>query len=71
MVGWAVVETRDDDHWQALPSVYYPGRHRALRHNSPTYSVEADTSQLRRYLARGVRTSPCIHVLWPRVKVFA
>ena len=54
--------------------VYHPGHHWALPDKSQTYSVEADNSELRHYLARPARKSRCfsrcIHALWRAVKLF-
>jgi len=54
--------------------VYYPGQHQAMLDKSQTYSVEADNSELRHYLARLARKSRCfsrsIHALWRLVKLF-
>ena len=54
--------------------VYYPGHHQAMLDKSQTYSVEADNSELRHYLARLARKSRCfsrsIHALWRLVKLF-
>ena len=39
--------------------LYYPGLHLALNDKSQTYSVEADNTELRHYLARLGRKSRC------------
>ncbi len=39
--------------------VYFPGRHRALRDKSQTYTVEGVNADLRRYLAPLQRASRC------------
>src|SRR5260221_4888529 len=53
---------------------YAPGVHQALPDKSETYSVEADNSELRHYLARLARKSRCfsrcIHALWRALKLF-
>ena len=53
--------------------VYYPGRHQFVG-KEETYSVEADNSELRHYLARLARKSRCfsrcIRALWRAVKLF-
>ena len=53
--------------------VYYPGRHQ-FAGKEETYSVEADNSELRHYLARLARKSRCfsrcIRALWRAVKLF-
>ncbi len=54
--------------------VYYPGHHQALRDKRQTYSVEADNSVLRHYLARLARRSRCfsrcLHALRRAIKLF-
>lgn len=54
--------------------LYTPGQHTAMNDKSQTYSVEADNSVLRHYLARLVRHSRCfsrcIHALRRAVKLF-
>jgi len=54
--------------------IYSPALHQTLPDKSQTYSVEADTAELRHYLARLARKSRCfsrcIHALWPTIKLF-
>ena len=54
--------------------VYFPGHWRSFEDKSHTYSVEADNSELRHYLACLVRKSRCfsrcIRALWRRLKLF-
>jgi insertion element IS1 protein InsB len=54
--------------------VYFPGHWRAYADKSQTYSVEADNSELRHYIARLARRSRCfsrsLHALWRAVKLF-
>ncbi|HEC23637.1 MAG TPA: IS1 family transposase [Chloroflexi bacterium] len=54
--------------------VYFPGRHLTAPGKSQTYSVEADNSVLRHYLARLARSSRCFSrsllALWTAIKLF-
>ena len=54
--------------------VYYPGHHLTAPGKSQTFSVEADNSVLRHYLARLVRRSRCfsrsLRALWDAIKLF-
>jgi insertion element IS1 protein InsB len=54
--------------------VYYPGHHLTAPGKSQTFSVEADNSVLRHYLARLVRRSRCfsrcLRALWTAIKLF-
>ena len=63
------------DEFKTYPTLNYaPGLHQALPNKSETYSVEADNSELRHYLARLAPKSRCfsrcIHALWRAVKLF-